>query len=227
MTSLVLATAFFVGIHLFVSGTGLRDRITGAIGEQAYLGVFSLASLAGISWMCIAYGQAPTVHVWGELPGVRWLTLVVTPVAFVLAFTGITTPSPTAMGQLQLLDRPDPARGILRITRHPFLWGVAIWAATHLLANGDAASIVLFAGLLVLTLYGPVSIDAKRARGLGGKWNDFEAVTSRVPFAAIAAGRNRLALSEISWWRPVVGLALWGAVLASHVRLFGASPLPL
>ncbi len=33
MTSLILGTAFFVGIHLFVSGTELRDRITDRIGE--------------------------------------------------------------------------------------------------------------------------------------------------------------------------------------------------
>jgi uncharacterized membrane protein len=37
-----------------------------------------------------------------------------------------------------------PARGIQRVTRHPFLWGVAVWAFVHLIANGDVASLMLF-----------------------------------------------------------------------------------
>jgi uncharacterized membrane protein len=31
-----------------------------------------------------------------------------------------------------------------RVMRHPFLWGVALWAIAHLLTNGDMASLLLF-----------------------------------------------------------------------------------
>ncbi|MBP1805334.1 NnrU family protein [Rubellimicrobium aerolatum] len=36
-----------------------------------------------------------------------------------------------------------------RVTRHPQLTGVILWAVAHLLANGDWASILLFGGFLV------------------------------------------------------------------------------
>lgn len=45
MWSLVLAGAVFVGIHLFIPGTPLRERIVAAIGERPYLGLFSLRSM--------------------------------------------------------------------------------------------------------------------------------------------------------------------------------------
>lgn len=221
MVSLALGTAFFVGIHLFVSGTKLRDRLTDTIGENGYLGLFSLASLAGMIWMTTAYTAAPYIELWSEPPGIgaiaTWVTM---PIAFVFAVIGITTPSPTSMGQESLLEG-DAAKGMLRISRHPFLWGVALWALTHLVANGDAASVVFFSGMLVLSLSGPLAIDGKRARKLGDKWESFAAVTSNVPFLAIVQGRNRLVLGEIAIWRWAVAAAMFLAVWFYHDAMFG------
>jgi uncharacterized membrane protein len=227
MTQLVLGTAFFVAIHLFVAGTTLRDRIVGRLGEPGYMGIFSLASLAGIVWMCTAYAAAPTIVVWSEVPGARHLAQLTMLIAFFFAVVGLTTPCPTATGGEKLLNSGDPAQGILRITRHPFLWGVAIWTTTHLLLNGDAASLVFFGGLLVLSAAGPPSIDAKRARKLGDKWEPFAAVTSNVPFQAIASGRNKLALGEIIWWRYLAAAGIWLAAFYFHAALFGVSPHPI
>ena len=56
---------------------------------------------------------------------------------------------------------------MMRITRHPFLWGVAVWACGHLLVNGRRPSFILFGSLLVLAIFGTYSIDAKRTRALG------------------------------------------------------------
>jgi uncharacterized membrane protein len=110
---------------------------------------------------------------------------------------------------------------MVRITRHPFLWGVALWALVHLIVNGDLAGLILFGALLVLALGGTVSIDAKRRRAFGEQWTQFAAVTSCVPFAAIAAGRNRLgaALLEIGIWRPLAALAVYAVVFYLHGRL--------
>jgi uncharacterized membrane protein len=33
---------------------------------------------------------------------------------------------------------------LIRFMRHPFLTGLSLWALSHLLVNGDLASIVLF-----------------------------------------------------------------------------------
>ena len=58
MTSLIAAAAFFVLLHLLVSGTRLRAAIVGTVGEGPYMALFSLASLGGIVWLSMAYGDA-------------------------------------------------------------------------------------------------------------------------------------------------------------------------
>lgn len=225
MTSLVAATAFFLGIHVLIAGTRLRDRLVAVVGERGFLGLFSLLSIAGMAWLCIAYTGAPYVELWGHLRVLDPLALALVLVAFLFIAVGLLTPTPTAVGGEGLLDGDEPARGILRITRHPFLCGVALWAAVHLVVNGDLAGTVLFGGLLALALVGPASIDRKRERRLGPRWERFAAHTSSVPFAAILQGRNHLHVDELGWWRVGVAVALYAAFLASHGWLFGVSPL--
>jgi len=115
---------------------------------------------------------------------------------------------------------------MLRITRHPFLWGVAIWAIGHLIVNGDPASMVLFGTMLVLALFGTASIDAKRRRALGPKWDAFAAQTSNAPFGAIASGRQKLSLGEVGWWRILLAIAVWALLAWAHPFLFGVGALP-
>ena len=146
--------------------------------------------------------------------------------AFLLAVPGLATPNPTSVRQEGQLEKGDPVRGMIRITRHPFLWGVALWAAGHLMVNGDVASIILFGTLLFLGVLGTYSIDAKRKRTLGATWDAFAAKTSAVPFAAIAQGRQSLSLAEIGWWRLALAVILWAVLVFAHPYLFGVSPLP-
>ena len=226
MLSLVLAAAFFVGIHIFISGTWLRGVIVDRTGERAFQALFSLLSVGGIVWLCWAYTTAGDVLLWGQINWFKPVALVVMVFAFLFVAIGLTTPTPTAVGGESQLNQNEPAMGILRITRHPFLWGVAIWAFAHLVLNGDAASLVLFGALLFLALIGPRMIDAKRGQTSGKKWTRFIAVTSNVPFGAIIEGRNSLKIRELGWWRVGTGLVLYGLFLHFHLRLFGVSPYP-
>jgi uncharacterized membrane protein len=230
MTNLIAAAAAFVLIHLFISGTRARDALTGAIGEGPYMGLFSLASIACLVWLGAAFGTANRASanavMWTSSPLTKDIQLVAQFVAFLLAVPGLTTPNPTSVRQQGVLDRPDAIKGMLRVTRHPFLWGVAIWAGGHLLVNGSIAALVLFGSLMLLALFGTTSIDAKRKRALGESWDAFAARTSNVPFAAILARRQRLDVAEIGWWRIVLAIAIWAGVLAIHRWAFRVSPLP-
>lgn len=227
MTMLIVAAAFFLALHLLVAGTRLRDVIVGAIGEQAYLGAFSLASLAGIVWLALSYNSASadgSELLWDLGPGVRHSGTIVMAIAFFFAVSGLLTPNPTSVGQEAAAKRE--VTGILRITRHPFLWGVAVWAAFHVAANGDAASVVFFGTFLVLAVAGTYSIDAKRARKMADGWIEFVGRTSNVPFVAIMGGRNSLRASELLTYRQIAAVAAFVAFLFVHTWLFSASPFP-
>jgi uncharacterized membrane protein len=230
VTMLAVAATAFILLHLLVSGTRLRDALTGAIGEGPYQGLFSLASIACLAWLIVAFGPARTAAdnqvFWSVTPLTRDIQLGLTLIAFLLAVPGLLTPNPTSVRQEGVLDKPESIRGMLRITRHPFLWGVAIWAAGHLLVNGDVAAMILFGSLLMLALFGTASIDAKRRRVLGARWDAFAAKTSNLPFAAIFARRQKLRIGEIGWWRLALAVVLWAVFLFAHPYAFGVKALP-
>ncbi|HLY04857.1 MAG TPA: NnrU family protein [Rhizomicrobium sp.] len=229
MSTLIAAAAAFLAIHFLVSGTPLRDRITAATGEGPYLGLFSLASLALIVWLVIAYNRAqagddPQLYDLGE--GVRHLGIPIVAIAFFVGVQGLFLRNPTRVQMAGTAQDEGVVTGVLRITRHPFLWGVALWSGFHLAANGDEASVIFFGTFFVLALVGTVLIDAKRRRKLGAAWNAFSAKTSNVPFGAAIAGCNRIRFGEIFGWRFWVATVLFLVILFCHPRLFGVSPFP-
>lgn len=223
MGNLAAAVVFFLAIHFGVSGTALRDRLVRTLGEKAYRGLFSLASLVGLFWLIRAYSRAPYDELWGQLVALKPIAAPLVLLAFLFVVVGLTTPTPTSVGQEVRLARDAPAQGIVRVTRHPFLWGVALWAAVHLIINGDLASVLLFGSLLLLAVGGTASIDRKRRRSFGEHWDRFANATSNVPFAAIASGRNELgaALREIGLVRPLIAIAIFAAYFVFHARRFG------
>jgi uncharacterized membrane protein len=231
MTNLIAAAAVFLAIHLFISGTTLRDAIVGAIGEKPYMGAFSLLSLVVIVWMAIAFnhagampGSAADPYLYDLGTGARHVAPLVVAIAFLLGVPGLLTPNPTSVNREGLAGKEGVVRGVLRITRHPFLWGVALWAADHLTTNGDLAGVIFFGSFLLLALFGTVSIDAKRKRKLGSAWEAFAAQTSNVPFAAILSGRNQFRAGEYFDWRFGVAVLLFVVLLFAHVHIFGVSP---
>jgi uncharacterized membrane protein len=227
MTNLVLAAAFFVSIHVGLSATGLRDAVVARTGENAYRIAFSIASVAGIVWLVQAYATAPFRFLWVLPPAFNWVVAAAMLVATLFVVVGLTTPSPTAAGFERVIERPDVARGILRVTRHPFLWGTAIWASAHLVVNGDTRSLVLFGSLLLVAVMGTRSIDRKRRRRYGASWEQFAASTSNVPFLAIRDGRNAFRPGEIGLWRLALAIAVFGVLIHFHPQWFGVSPLPM
>jgi len=222
------ALALFVLIHIGVSATGLRTRLVGWIGEGPYRALFALVSLALLVWLIQGFAAVRgdpfnplNEEMWAPPLWLRWPSAVLTFLGVSLAVAGVLTPGPTYAGfETRSLRRPEPAHGVLRITRNPFLWGVALWALGHLLVNGERVSVMLFGALGLMVLFGARSIDRKaRARNAPG-WEGFEAATSNVPFMAITQGRNRLALGEIGW-RGLAGIAAAALLALGHEQVIG------
>jgi uncharacterized membrane protein len=225
MTQLILAALLFIALHVGVSGTSARGRAIEKLGENVYRAVFSLLSLLGIVWLAHAYRVAGYFETWGQLAWFKPIAAFLMLVAFLLVVFGMATSNPMAVGGEKLLMADEPARGIHRVTRHPFLWGVAVWAFVHLIVNGDVASLVLFGSLLVLVFVGMISIDAKRKKACGQHWESYAAATSIIPFQAFKEGRNTPVIAEFKVWQLVLALVLYLAVMHFHQAWFGASPL--
>lgn len=230
LTTLVIAAAVWVAIHLLIAASPLRWSIAGRIGEPGFQGIFSILSLVTYVALIWAYRGAAAhgvnVDLWVPSRAALWAPLVIMPLAWLLLIGSVSAPNPTIVGAEKVLQQPEPARAILRVTRHPMLWAFVLWAAAHTLANGDAASLVLFLAIAAPAINGMFSIDRKRRRRDPEGWQRYAAVTSIVPFAAIVAGRNRLDLGEIGAGKLVAALLVTAAVIAVHPYVIGVSALP-
>jgi uncharacterized membrane protein len=225
MGQLSFAAALFIAAHLGVSSTPLRAALVGRIGERAYLGVYSLLAAVTLIYLIIVYNRLPHADfLWTPTPALRGVAMAIMPVAFVFLLGAFVTRNPTSVGQEATLKAIGRGAGLIRITRHPLQWAIVLWAIAHIIANGDAASLVFFGSLGVLSFVGTFLIDMKKARSAAADWPPFAAATSNVPFAAIVKGRNRLVPGElmvpILAGLVVCAVTVWGHAWISGVPLF-------
>ena len=180
MTTLILGIALFIGVHLVPSAPPLRSRLRGRVGAKAYSGLFALVSLIGFVLLVVGMGRAPFVPLWGPPAWAHRVAVLGMPVALTLFIAAFM---PT---------------NLKRFTRHPMLWGVTIWAAVHLLANGDLASLILFGSFGVFSLFDMWSANRRGAE-----------LSSRV----------------VPYWRDLIvvvgGGIVYVALLHGHAWLFG------
>ena len=221
---LAVAAVVWVGIHVGIAGTAARGWLVQRLGAKGFLAAYSLLSVVSIAALCASYKMAATEPLWFAPDWLRWVLVALMLPAFVLFVASVASPNPTAMGSE--LRPASEARGWFRITRHPMLWGFAIWGLVHIVANGDSASLWFFGAFAVTALAGMPSIDAKLAKRDPVRWGQLAATTSIVPGAAIGAGRNRLVWGELGWIAPVVGGALWMGMMFGHPVIVGVSALP-
>ncbi|MDH3692398.1 MAG: NnrU family protein [Gammaproteobacteria bacterium] len=180
MSLLILGVCVFVGIHLVPSFPSLRQNFVDRLGEGAYKGGFALFALVGLVIIVMGKASAEFVPIWQAPAWGRLVAMVVMlPVFILLAAANMPT-------------------NIKRFTRHPMLWGVALWSVSHLLANGDLASLILFGSFGVFAGVGMWSANLRGAT----KTDQVFSVTNDVTVV-------------------VVGIVAYGIFLFLHPYLFG------
>lgn len=223
--NLAMAVAVFVGGHFLLSSRSVRGPLAERLGGAPFMALYSIVAALSLVWSVRAYGAAPFLEVWVPDPRLNWLPIVLMPVALFLIVASVTTRTPTAVAGERLAQDPKPVAGIMTVTRHPMLCGTALWSLTHLAANGDAASIVLMGGILILSIGGMLHIDHRRRLAMGANWGPIALSTSIVPFLAALQGRTKVDWAGIGLWRVVVALALYAALLYGHAWVAGVPVL--
>ena len=226
LVHLFVAMLAFLASHFVLSSRSVRDPLVAQLGERPFLGLYSLAAALMLTWTISAYIDAPTVELWSVPTAVKHITLTVVLLSAILIAASVSPNNPAVAGAPTPRLEEGP-RGIFRITRHPFMWGVGLWALTHLAANGDAASQILFGGFAILALVGTMHTDSRKRRLIGPAWEAYARQSAHVPFVAIAQGRTRLNWSEIGWRPVILGAVLYLVLLVLHEPVIGIAPMSL
>jgi uncharacterized membrane protein len=235
-TGLIAAAVAFVGSHFVLASPRTRKALVARLGEQGFTGLFSLVAVLTLAVLIVAYGESPYLQLWAAAPALRWVPVAVMPVAAFLILCGVTQPNPTAVRQHFDPKARDPAPGILKVTRHPVMWGIGLWALAHIPPNGDLASLVFFGSFAVLAFVGTTQIEAKRRAREPDGFARFAEVTSNVPLASLFSAKRRAfwktaygldpaqtVWGEIGLWRVAAALALYVALIAAHPWITGVA----
>jgi uncharacterized membrane protein len=179
---LILGWLLFVGVHLMIGVRSGRQKLENRFGRWGLRVFVALGSIVGLAMMAQGYAVARFYPGWMPLSWGHELAAVLMPVASIL-----------------LIAAYLPCN-IKRLTAHPMLWAVVLWAVAHLIVRGDWASLVLFGGL---GLYALVAMGLAWMRGQRPRTGP-----QQVWADGVAIGG---------------GLAVYAGLLISHPILFGVS----
>jgi uncharacterized membrane protein len=222
MTEFLAALALFLLSHAIPARPALRQRLVGMIGERTYQILYSLLSLALLAWLISAATRAPYIPLWDLTIGQYWVPIVLMLPAFILFAGGAIAPNPLSISFSRGRFDSDRA-GIVAVTRHPVLWGFALWAFAHVVPNGDLVSLIMFGGFGLFALAGMKLIDRRKRRQMGEDWERLARRTSVLPFAPAADRRLRWDVRSIAAG-ILLGVLLYAALMHVHPWLFGPDP---
>lgn len=227
IASLAILSAIFVLTHFGLATQAVRDFLSEQLGERGYRLLYSAIATALVVLMVLAYRAAPAgpwLFDTGSLGPT--VTAVAHPIAVILLVGGLTMPNPTAVGGEHHIDELQPLTGVMRITRHPVLWGIMLWAVSHVVAVPTARSVIFFGTMAFVAAVGTIAIDHKTRRRRGAAFAPIELSSSNLPFVAIAQRRQSFAAAarEFGTQRLMIVVVVYGAVFFSHSWLFGAAP---
>ncbi len=185
MMILIFGLVFFFVVHAVPMFPGVRRVLVERLGRPFYLALFSVDSALALGLIIWGYATAERMPWYEPVEGGRHLTMLLVLLAFILlvasAFKG----------------------HIRKRLRHPAPVAVMLWAVGHLLANGDSASVVLFAGMLLYGLANVLVSLGTRPRP------DFVPRFAQDIFAVL------------------IGVAIYAALLFLHPILIGVAVIDL
>ena len=189
---MILGLILFFGVHTLTTQREMRARVIGAMGDGGYKIGYTLASVAGLAliiWGFANYRATGWIDVWTPPTAFKHITVALMLPAIILVVASYI-------------------RGRIYTTlKHPMLAGIKLWAAAHLLANGDLGSIILFGSFLAWAVFDRISLKRRSDAGgppipVGGPGNDLIAIAvGLVAYLALAFAFHPVVIGV-----PVVGV---------------------
>ncbi len=214
LTSLTAASVALVGTHFALSHP-LRAPLVTALGAIGFLAIYNIIAIACIVWMWLAFGRAPS----SDLPGsgdIGWALATLLTLPALALFIGSLTPRNPSMPTPGAVAaaRAQP-RGVFLVTRHPMMWGFALWAVCHLVLLWSWRTTIVAMAIGILALLGAALQDRKKRTQMGDAWTQWETQTSYWPRIA--------RLGAIGWQGWAAALVAWLALSWVHGPLRGVA----
>jgi uncharacterized membrane protein len=219
-TECAAAWGLFLISHALPIRPPLRPWLVDRLGQTGFRIAYSALSVVALGWLIEATARAPFVVLWNWAPWQPVFPQVGMALALALIALAVGRPNPFSFGgwndPAYNPDRP----GILRLTRHPILMALAIWAGTHIVPNGDLAHVLLFGGFAIFALLGMKTVDRRKQQAHPATWQ---------------ASLSRLHEGPLLWsdWpvrktaiRLVLAALAYLTLASVHSALFGVEPFP-
>ncbi len=211
LTSLAAASLALVGTHFALSHP-LRATLVGTLGATGFLGLYSLVAAGCLVWMYLAFMAAPAGGLGGS-GAIGWAIAMLLTLPALVLFLGSLKGNPAlpAPGAEKLAAQAPG--GVFAVTRHPMMWGFALWALSHLVLWWSWRTTIVAGAILVLALVGAHLQDRKKRELMGPAWAEWEAKTAFWPrwSRLVRAGAALWSIAFVAW----LGLTWW------HLRTAG------
>lgn len=178
MALLVIGLALWIAAHLFRRlAPDAHAGLVARLGKGPVRGLTAAVIGVGLIFVIIGFRSSPYVALYTP-PG--WAIHLNNLLMLIAVF---------------LFGAANAPSRVKRYLRNPMLTGVLVWAAAHLLVNGDLASLILFGGMALWAAASIVAIDR---------------ATPRAPVAPVPARADlKLALIAVIVFAAITALHAW------------------
>ena len=206
---LAAACTTFVGSHFLLSGW-LRAPALRMLGRSGFLVLYSLIAAGTLGWAILAFDRAPLGSAWwdGGHP-VPWvLASLMSLVAMFLLLGAFNSNPALPSTNISGLTTVRPW-GVFRITRHPMMMGIAIWAVSHVIISPTLRSAIFNLSLALLAVVGAAAQDRRKLALNRREWSVWTARTPFWPDPRRAGGNGNLWAAAVLAWLVVTAAHLW------------------
>ena len=179
LIALIAANASFVGTHFLMSHP-LRGPLVRALGGAGFQVAYSVVSFATLAWVYFAFKAAPPA----DLPGsgdIGWIVATVLTLPAMIFYAGSMAGNPALPTPMAAEQARGEVKGVFRVTRHPMMWGFALWALSHMVLFWSMRTMITAFAMGFLALVGAHMQDRKKELLMGDAWVEWERKTSFWP----------------------------------------------